>query len=60
VQEILWEQAPVIYLLHPNALSAVSPQLVGVKTTAFFPHTFWDAEHLTLTGKAPGPIHSSR
>ena len=48
VQEILWEQAPILYLLHPNALSAVSPQLAGVKATAFFPHTFWDLEHVTF------------
>jgi peptide/nickel transport system substrate-binding protein len=48
VQEIMREQEPVIYLLHPNALSAVSKQVTGVKPTAFFPHTFWDAEHLTV------------
>jgi peptide/nickel transport system substrate-binding protein len=58
VQDILREQAPVIYLLHPNALSAVSPQLAGVKTSASFPHTFWDAEHILLTGKTPGPMAS--
>jgi peptide/nickel transport system substrate-binding protein len=60
VQEIIWEQAPIIYLLHPNALSAVSPQLAGVKSTAFFPHTFWDAEHITIAGKTPGLMNSSR
>lgn len=56
VQEIIWEQAPIIYLLHPNALSAVSPRLAGVKPTAFFPHTFWDAENIVMSGKAPGPM----
>src|SRR5579862_7549693 len=55
VQEILHEQQPIIYLLHPNALSAVSGQVAGVKPTAFFPHTFWDAEHLTVQAKSPGP-----
>jgi len=48
VQEILREQEPVIYLLHPNSLSAVSKQVIGVKPTTFFPHTYWDAEHLTV------------
>ncbi|HTB10030.1 MAG TPA: ABC transporter substrate-binding protein [Bryobacteraceae bacterium] len=48
VQEILREQEPIIYLLHPNSLSAVSKQLIGVKPTTFFPHTFWDAEHITV------------
>jgi peptide/nickel transport system substrate-binding protein len=50
VQEILREQAPVIYLLHPNALAAVSPRAKGVKVSPFFPHTFWDAEHLRIVG----------
>ncbi len=48
VQEILHEQAPVIYLLHPNALAAVSPHVSGVRPTAFFPHTYWNVEHLAV------------
>jgi peptide/nickel transport system substrate-binding protein len=48
VQEIMHEQEPVIYLLHPNALAAVSKKVIGVKPTAFFPHTYWDAEHLAV------------
>jgi peptide/nickel transport system substrate-binding protein len=55
VQDILHEQAPIVYLLHPNALSAVSEQLSGVKATAFFPYTFWDAEHIALRPKSTGP-----
>jgi peptide/nickel transport system substrate-binding protein len=51
VQEILREQEPVVYLLHPNALAAISPRVAGAKTAAFFPHTFWDAEHLTILPK---------
>jgi peptide/nickel transport system substrate-binding protein len=54
VQEILREQMPVIYLIHPNALAAVSPRVAGVKVTAFFPQTFWDAEHLTVSTRPPG------
>lgn len=54
VQEILREQEPVVYLLHPNSLSAVSKQVLGVKPTTFFPHTFWDAEHLTVVKPAGG------
>ena len=56
VQEILHDQAPVIYLLHPNALAAVSPQVGGAKVSAFFPHTFWDAEHLTVRPGTPGGL----
>ncbi len=51
VQEILHQQEPVIYLLHPNALVAVSPRLAGAKPAVFLPHTFWNAEELTI---APG------
>ena len=54
VQEIMREQEPVIYLLHPNSLSAVSKQVIGEKPTAFFPHTFWDAEHLSVSKPAGG------
>ena len=51
VQEILHDQEPIVYLLHPNALAAVSPQLEGVTPVPFFPHTFWDAEHLDVRAK---------
>jgi peptide/nickel transport system substrate-binding protein len=54
VQEIMREQEPVIYLLHPNSLSAVSKQVTGVKPTTFFPHTFWDAEHLIVSKPGGG------
>jgi peptide/nickel transport system substrate-binding protein len=54
VQAIMREQKPVVYLLHPNALAAVSKQVTGVKPTTFFPHTFWDAEHITVSTKAAG------
>lgn len=48
VQEILLEQSPAVFLLHPNSLSAVSPKVRGVKPVPFYPRTFWDAEHLML------------
>lgn len=51
VQEILFEQSPMIYLLHPNSLSAISQQVSGAKPSSFFPHTFWDAENLTVAEK---------
>jgi peptide/nickel transport system substrate-binding protein len=51
VQEILLQQAPMIFLLHPNSLSAVSKRVSGVRASSFFPHTFWDAEHVTVSGK---------
>jgi peptide/nickel transport system substrate-binding protein len=50
VQAILHEQEPIVYLLHPNALAAVSPRVIGVKAVAFFPHTFWAADELAVRG----------
>src|SRR5208282_2593159 len=54
VQEILREQEPIVYLLHPNALAAVSKHVSGVRPTTFFPHTFWDAEHLIVSRPSGG------
>jgi peptide/nickel transport system substrate-binding protein len=54
VQEILREQAPVVYLLHPNSLSAISPSVTGTRPTPFFPRTFWNVDILTVKGKGPG------
>lgn len=54
VQEILHEQEPIVYLLHPNALTAVSPRVSGAKPAVFLPHTFWNAELLTVRGGVQG------
>ena len=54
VQEILYEQTPVIYLVHPNALVAVSRQVSGVKPTVCFPHTYWDIEHISIRPRSGG------
>jgi peptide/nickel transport system substrate-binding protein len=52
VQEIVYEQAPFIYLVNLNALSAVSTSVAGANPGILFPQTFWNAERLTLTGTA--------
>ncbi|MGZ6371649.1 MAG: ABC transporter substrate-binding protein [Bdellovibrionota bacterium] len=52
VQEIVYEQAPLIYLINQNALSAVSNSVVGANPGILSPQTFWNAERLTLTGTA--------
>ena len=46
VQEIVWKQAPFIYLVHRNALSAVSPRLRNVEPGVLWPQTFWNAERI--------------
>ena len=48
VQEIVYEQAPFIYLVNQNALSAVSTSIEGANPVILHPQTFWNAERLTL------------
>jgi peptide/nickel transport system substrate-binding protein len=48
VQEIIAEQAPFIYLVYQNALSAVSSEVVGASPGILHPQTFWNADQLTL------------
>ena len=50
VQEIVYEQAPFIYLINQNALSAVSTSVAGASPGILYPQTFWNAERLTLNG----------
>jgi peptide/nickel transport system substrate-binding protein len=48
VQEIVAEQAPLIYLVNVNALSAVSTAVAGANPGILSPQTFWNAERLTV------------
>ena len=50
VQQIVYEQAPFIYLINQNSLSAVSSSVAGANPGILYPQTFWNAERLTLTG----------
>ena len=49
VQEIAWEQAPLLYLLHKNTLIAVSPSLHNVKAASIRPYAYWNVESLSLS-----------
>lgn len=48
VQEIVVEQAPFIYLINRNALSAVAVSVQGASPVILHPQTFWNAERMTL------------
>jgi len=52
VQEIVAEQAPFIYLINKNALSAISIAVEGASPVILHPQTFWNAERLTLHSTA--------
>jgi peptide/nickel transport system substrate-binding protein len=48
VQEIVADQAPIIYLVHPNVLSAISPSLRNVSPSVLPPHIYWNVERLSI------------
>jgi peptide/nickel transport system substrate-binding protein len=48
VQEIVVEQAPFIYLVNRNALSAVSAHVQAANPVILVPQTYWNAERLTV------------
>ena len=48
VQEIVVDQAPFIYLVNRNALSAVSPNVHGANPVILVPQTYWNVERLSV------------
>lgn len=50
VQEIVYEQQPMIYLINKNALSAVSPNLANAAPVVLRPQTYWNADQLFVRG----------
>ncbi len=50
VQQIISDKAPMLFLLNPNALSAVSPNLKNVTPATLRPQIYWNAERLSVNG----------
>jgi ABC-type transport system substrate-binding protein len=48
VQEIVSDEAPFLYLVTKNSLSAVSTKLRNVQPAMIRPQTYWNAENLAL------------
>jgi peptide/nickel transport system substrate-binding protein len=48
VQEIAVEQAPFIYLVNRNALSAVAAKVQGASPVILVPQTYWNVERLAV------------
>ena len=46
VQEIVYEQQPMIFLVNKNALSAVSPNLANASPVVLRPQTYWNVDQL--------------
>jgi peptide/nickel transport system substrate-binding protein len=54
MQEVVSQQAPVIFLVHPHALVAVSPKLLNAKPTALRPRLLWNVDRLNLRHPGTG------
>jgi peptide/nickel transport system substrate-binding protein len=50
VQQIAADQAPIVFLVNPNALSAVSANLRNVTPAVLSPQIFWNADRLQVGG----------
>ena len=50
VQQIVADKAPMLFLVNPNALSAVSPNVKNVTPAVLTPQIFWNADRLQVGG----------
>ena len=48
VQQIVADQQPFIYLVNKDAMSAISPAVLGSAPSVLDPHAFWNADVLRL------------
>jgi peptide/nickel transport system substrate-binding protein len=48
VQDIISEQAPILYLVYPDVLLAISPSVRHAAPSALPPHLLWNVERLSL------------
>lgn len=53
VQQIVADQQPFIYLVYPNTLYAVSPQLGGVQPSVLRPGLVWNIDTIRPKGTRP-------
>ena len=51
VQEIVSEEAPVIYIAHRNSLVAVSPQVRNAAPVVLRPQAYWNIDRLQLAAQ---------
>jgi len=58
VQEIIVEQSPFIYLVHPMTLAAVSPNVGNVQPVVLRPYLLWNADKLFV--RTPSPVTSAK
>jgi peptide/nickel transport system substrate-binding protein len=50
VQELAAEEQPIVYLVHPDVLVAISPLVRNALPSPLPPHLYWNIENLALAG----------
>jgi peptide/nickel transport system substrate-binding protein len=50
VQQIVADQAPILFLVNPNALSAVASNVKNAAPAVMAPQVFWNADRLQMAG----------
>lgn len=50
VQQLVADNAPMLFLVNPNALSAVSVNVKNVTPAVLEPQVYWNADHLQVGG----------
>jgi peptide/nickel transport system substrate-binding protein len=56
VQEIVWEQAPILYLVNRHALVAVSPELANVRPSVLYPRLLWNVDEIHFARVTPAVL----
>ena len=51
VQQIVWEQAPFLYLVNKNALAVVANDVQNADPTPLRPQTFWNIDRMSLVSQ---------
>lgn len=51
VQQIVWDQAPFIYLVNKDALVAIAPNVHDANPAVLRPQTYWNIDRMTMTGR---------
>jgi peptide/nickel transport system substrate-binding protein len=54
VQQIVWDQAPFLYLVTKNSLTAISSEIQNAAPVALTPQAFWNIEELRKPGFTGG------
>jgi peptide/nickel transport system substrate-binding protein len=50
VQQIVADKVPILFLVNPNALSAVSPNVKNAAPAVLSPQIYWNADRLQVGG----------